>query len=98
MQSVEIIDTYHTDVIHDVCYDYYGKRLATCSSDQKVKIFNKITEQNEHKWILSYEWKAHDAAIFKVQWAHPNFGTIIATCSYDKSVQIWEERIVFYTC
>jgi len=26
-----------------------------------------------------------------VQWAHPDFGTIIATCSYDRSINIWEE-------
>lgn len=33
------IRTEHKDVIHDVSYDYYGKRMATCSSDQTVKVF-----------------------------------------------------------
>lgn len=28
----------HKDLIHDVAYDFYGKRLATCSSDQSVKV------------------------------------------------------------
>lgn len=28
----------HKDVIHDVIYDYYGQRIATCSSDQTVKV------------------------------------------------------------
>lgn len=28
----------HKDVIHDVQYDYYGQRIATCSSDQTVKV------------------------------------------------------------
>lgn len=28
----------HKDVIHDVAYDYYGQRIATCSSDQTVKV------------------------------------------------------------
>lgn len=28
----------HKDVIHDVLYDYYGQRIATCSSDQTVKV------------------------------------------------------------
>ncbi|CAL1263755.1 unnamed protein product [Larinioides sclopetarius] len=27
----------HKDLIHDVAYDFYGERLATCSSDQTVK-------------------------------------------------------------
>lgn len=34
------IRTEHKDVIHDVSYDYYGKRMATCSSDQTVKVRN----------------------------------------------------------
>lgn len=32
----------HKDVIHDVLYDYYGQRIATCSSDQTVKVNKKM--------------------------------------------------------
>ena len=32
------IPTDHKDLIHDVAYDFYGKRMATCSSDQSVKV------------------------------------------------------------
>lgn len=35
----------HKDVIHDVQYDYYGQRIATCSSDQTVKVSYKHTIQ-----------------------------------------------------
>ena len=28
----------HKDLIHDVSYDYHGRRMATCSSDQSVKV------------------------------------------------------------
>lgn len=28
----------HKDLIHDVAYDFYGERMATCSSDQYVKV------------------------------------------------------------
>ena len=34
----QAIHTEHKDVIHDVAYDYYGQRMATCSSDQFVKV------------------------------------------------------------
>jgi WD40 repeat protein len=44
----------HEDLIHDVAYDFYGKRLATCSSDQKIKVWDQ-NEKNE--WVLSAEWK-----------------------------------------
>lgn len=38
MFDTETIRADHKDVIHDVNYDYYGKRMATCSSDQTVKV------------------------------------------------------------
>lgn len=36
--------------------------------------------------------KAHDGAVTRVAWAHPEFGQVIATCSFDRSIRIWEER------
>ncbi len=33
-----MVDTQHGDYIHDVQYDYYGKRLVTCSSDGRAKV------------------------------------------------------------
>lgn len=38
MFEVEPIVVDHKDVIHDVVFDYYGRRMATCSSDQTVKV------------------------------------------------------------
>lgn len=35
--------------------------------------------------------QAHDAAVAKVSWAHPEFGTIIASSSFDRTVKIWEQ-------
>lgn len=32
------IESEHKDLIHDVSFDFYGKRMATCSSDQSVKV------------------------------------------------------------
>jgi protein transport protein SEC13 len=29
-------------MIHDAQLDYYGKRLATCSSDRTVKVFDVV--------------------------------------------------------
>ena len=33
------IDTQHNDMLHDAQLDYYGRRLATASSDRTIKIF-----------------------------------------------------------
>jgi hypothetical protein len=64
----------HEDIIQDVAYgtvllavlttDFYGRRLATCSSDQKINVFNYNKETQS--WTLSYSWKAHDAAVLTV--------------------------------
>ncbi|KAH3903401.1 Seh1p SCDLUD_001036 [Saccharomycodes ludwigii] len=79
----------HEDLIHDVAYDFYGRHLATCSSDQHVKVFRLDKETNE--WILSDSWKAHDSSIVSLDWASPEFGRLIVTASYDKKIKIWEE-------
>ena len=34
----------------------------------------------------------HSGAVWQVCWAHPKFGNIIASCSYDKRVMIWKEE------
>jgi len=80
--------THHEDIIHDLEYDYYGKRIATCSSDHKIKVWDL---DGQNKWQCSSEWKAHAGSIWKIKWAHPEFGQIIATCSFDRTVRIWEE-------
>lgn len=36
------INTEHKDLIHDVAFDFYGHRMATCSSDQNVKVSKNI--------------------------------------------------------
>jgi len=81
------IDTSHRDVIHDLCWDYYGRRLATCSSDQTIKIW----EIRDGKWMTTQEIPAHLNSIHRVCWAHPEFGQIIASCASDMLVRIFEE-------
>jgi hypothetical protein len=35
----------HGDMVHDVALDYYGRRLATASSDRCIKVFDVVGEQ-----------------------------------------------------
>src|SRR6266576_2855372 len=35
--------------------------------------------------------QAHDAAVTKLSWAHPEFGSVLASSSFDRTVKIWEE-------
>jgi WD40 repeat protein len=45
----------------------------------------------ESHWKKTAEWKAHKGSVWKVEWAHPEFGQVIASCSVDRSICIWEE-------
>lgn len=36
--------------------------------------------------------KGHDGAVWQVSWAHPKFGIILASASYDGKVLIWREE------
>lgn len=85
--SVSSVDTHHEDMIHDISLDYYGKKMATSSSDRTIKIFEVL--ENGANQIA--EIRGHDAAVWQVAWAHPKFGSILASCSYDKKVIIWKE-------
>lgn len=42
MFEAQEINAEHKDLIHDVAYDFYGQRMATCSSDQYVKVSSSI--------------------------------------------------------
>lgn len=82
------VETEHKDLIHDVAYDHYGRRMATCSSDQSIKVWD-IAEDGTSQQVA--HWKAHSGSVWRVTWAHPEFGQVLATCSFDRTATIWEE-------
>ncbi|KAJ5653468.1 hypothetical protein N7490_000471 [Penicillium lividum] len=89
MAAAQVItNSGHEDMIHDAGLDYYGRRLATCSSDKTIKIFE--IEGESHRLVETL--KGHEGAVWCVAWAHPKFGTILASSSYDGKVLIWREQ------
>ncbi|BEI84291.1 hypothetical protein CcaverHIS002_0408950 [Cutaneotrichosporon cavernicola] len=82
------VETQHEDMIHDAQLDYYGKRLATASSDKTIRIFNTVKGEAKGEPVVL---KGHTAPVWQVSWAHPSFGSILASCSYDGRVFIWKE-------
>ncbi|CED82320.1 wd40 repeat-like protein [Phaffia rhodozyma] len=83
------VETQHEEMIHDAQIDYYGKRLATCSSDKTIRVFDLVDgEAKGEPDIL----RGHTAPIWQLSWAHPSFGPILASASYDGKVFIWKEK------
>lgn len=48
-------------------------------------------QDEEENWLLTANWKAHSGSVWKVTWAHPDFGQVLATCSFDRTAAVWEE-------
>ena len=84
------VDTQHEDIVHDAQLDYYGKRLATCSSDRTVRIFD-VGGADGSEYTLVETMRGHSGPVWQVAWAHPKFGSIVASCSYDGKVFVWRE-------
>lgn len=36
--------------------------------------------------------KRHEGPVWEVEWLHPKFGNILASCSYDRKVLVWKEE------
>jgi len=89
MTTLNSFDSQHQDMIHDAQLDYYGKRLATCSSDKTIKIFD-ITSKGAP--IKLAELLGHEGPVWQVAWTHPKFGSLLASCSYDRKVIVWKEE------
>ncbi|VDP14433.1 unnamed protein product, partial [Soboliphyme baturini] len=68
--------------------DYYGTKLATCSSDKTIKIFELQTNGQQ---IPIAELVGHEGPVWQLSWSHPKFGSLLASCSYDRKVIIWKE-------
>ena len=78
------VQTGHQAMIHDAQLDFYSRRLATCSSDRTIKVFAVSDEGNQYLCDL----QGHDSPVWGVQWAHPRFGNLIASCGYDGQVLV----------
>ena len=92
MQIYDNFGMQHKDLIHDVAYDYYGQSLASCSADREIKVWRRDTgNSGSGGWTCTDSWVAHQGPVWKLKWAHPQYGRIIASCSFDRTVAIWEE-------
>ena len=98
----------HLDYLHDVCYDWYGDRLATCSADHRIRIFQRIpptpvaaastfspsssSPSSLPPYVCVAELRGHSGSIHRLSFCHPEFGTLLASCSSDRNVLIHEEQ------
>lgn len=91
VQPKSVVDTAHADMVHDAQLDFYGRRLATCSSDRTIKIF-EIDASGQHRLEATLE--GHEGPVWQVAWAHPtrHGKPLLASASHDGCVIVWMEE------
>jgi nucleoporin SEH1 len=78
-----------SDYVHDVSYNFYGNRLALCTSSQTISVWELSTD-DDGKWTESARIdNAHAGPIWRLDWAHPEFGQVLASCSEDRTISVW---------
>lgn len=89
MDFVEVSPS-HEDLVHDIAFDFYGKRFATCSSDKHIKIWT--LDEEKDSWTSYDIPRAHQNSIWRLSWANPEYGQLLASCSDDNTICLWEEQ------
>eukprot|EP00639_Heterosigma_akashiwo_P004307 CAMPEP_0194585914 /NCGR_PEP_ID=MMETSP0292-20121207/18076_1 /TAXON_ID=39354 /ORGANISM="Heterosigma akashiwo, Strain CCMP2393" /LENGTH=322 /DNA_ID=CAMNT_0039441533 /DNA_START=64 /DNA_END=1032 /DNA_ORIENTATION=+ len=82
-----MIETSHEDMIHDAQFDYYAKKVATASSDRTIQIYDITDDVYNKSAVLT----GHEGPVWQVAWAHPKYGVLLASCSYDGQVILHRE-------
>jgi len=86
-QMIGSFDTSTAGLLSGTQYDYYGQRAAAASVDNMIHIWDVSDGQQK----MAGQLKGHEGPVWKISWAHPKYGSIVASCGYDMKVIIWKE-------
>ncbi len=71
-----------------------GEEKIDMNSDELRRLHNRrdVISNNTNISLSSFDIpSAHQNAIWRLSWAHPEFGQLLASCSDDHTICIWEE-------
>ncbi len=72
----------HSDTVYGLCFSPDSKKIATCSADKFIKVF----EVPSGKFVKSFEGHTHH--VLDVGWQ--NDGKLLASAGADNTVKIWD--------
>ena len=70
----------------------YVPSLKPGTSKAKATTHITFLLPTPHPPTLCTHTQCHSGSVWRVTWAHPEFGQVLATCSFDRTVAIWEEQ------
>lgn len=89
----------HTSTVWSIAFDSTGKRLASCSDDKTVKIWQEYLPDNEEGIVCTDNepvWKCvctldgiHSRAVYDIAWNKQN--GLLATACGDDMIRIFKE-------
>eukprot|EP01023_Acetabularia_acetabulum_P011448 TRINITY_DN15265_c1_g1_i3.p1 TRINITY_DN15265_c1_g1~~TRINITY_DN15265_c1_g1_i3.p1 ORF type:complete len:348 (+),score=56.93 TRINITY_DN15265_c1_g1_i3:147-1046(+) len=88
VSSIQSFECGHQDNIHDAQLDYCSRRLATCSSDCCIRLF-EVAGGKDYRLVA--ELRGHQGPVWQVCWGHPKYGNLLASCSFDRTIIVWKE-------
>mmetsp|Transcript_61861 Transcript_61861/g.135933 ORF Transcript_61861/g.135933 Transcript_61861/m.135933 type:complete len:365 (-) Transcript_61861:92-1186(-) len=94
-QQVRLPTLSEADYVHDIAYDYYGTRLALCTSSLRISIFTAPTssgsqDNSSAAWTETARMeRAHAGPIWRLSWGHPEHGEPLVSCSEDHVITVW---------
>ena len=71
----------------------YCNYLRLCANCEYWKWWNQCGQQSSHSGVIFISLISfrHEGPAWQVCWAHPKYESVIATCGYDKKINIWKE-------
>ena len=81
----------HQDLVLAISYNFYGTRMATASSDHRIKVWDR--NESTGQWTITDVWTAHNAEVTDVKWNGPFVGEHIGSIGEDGFMRIWHEDV-----
>lgn len=81
----------HHDLVLATDFNFYGTRMATASSDHRVKVWDR--HEGNGQWSVTDVWNAHGAEVTDVKWNGPFVGEHLATIGEDGLLRLWQENV-----
>ncbi|BBN12053.1 nucleoporin SEH1 [Marchantia polymorpha subsp. ruderalis] len=76
--------------VEHTCWNASGVKMAAGMSDGSIQIYEPDKGASSD-FLCTSKWKAHEGAVVKLVWGPQEYGDLLACCSRDGTMSVWEE-------